>query len=136
MRPLVIGPEETEQIRELAAMAAANPLTMAVMDLDRDDVSDMMMLYSITLPTGYRVTYSHEIQKPGLCHHLSVSVDAAGRLPHPAAVNMIAEAFGMKKIEDDGSLVWRDDWEDGGAAINVLQPVHPQSDCRSPSARS
>ena len=47
-------------------------------------------------PNGYRAAISFEQQPPGLCAHLSISVDTPGNLPSPESVEMIAEVFGLK----------------------------------------
>lgn len=50
---------------------------------------------------GFRVVYSIEEQpNMGLCSHLSVSVSDANRLPSVPAMEMIAESFRLKKLED------------------------------------
>jgi len=44
---------------------------------------------NVLIPVGYRAAISFEQQPPGLCRHLSVSVDTPGKLPNEPAVLMI-----------------------------------------------
>jgi hypothetical protein len=129
MSALLIGPEEKAKIEELRGFARANPLdpfrTIAAADPTGGNVRDMMDMYSIELPVGYHVTYSQEHQPYGLCHHVSVSIDSPHRrIPHPEAVEMILEAFGMAPLKET-IHVWIEVVDDTTKAINVAQMVRP-----------
>lgn len=132
MRPLVIGEDEQKQIDELRAFAAATPrdavASKAAADQNMAAFRDEAHTMTIHLPVGYAVTYTQEVQPkappPGLCHHLSVSVDTPHRMPNPAAVEMILELFRMRPLgESDG--VWIEDIGPGEKAINVVQLLPP-----------
>jgi hypothetical protein len=127
MRPLVIGAVQREQIAALRALAADNVMDPEAMKTaaakDVAAYRQMMTELSIELPSGYLVTYSHERQPDpaiGLVQHISVSVDAPNRGPHPAAMNMILAAFGMQTIEQS-LKVWIEDVSRTEKAINVVQ---------------
>jgi hypothetical protein len=125
MRALIIGAAQKAGIAKLRAMAAENVLdTEAMKTAAAADIAayrQMMVELSIELPAGYLVTYSHE-RNPlaGVIQHISVSVDAPNRAPHPAAVNMILEAFGMLSV-DQSLSVWIEDVSRTEKAINVVQ---------------
>lgn len=130
MRALVIGEAELRDIEELRAFAAATPRdaagAKATADRNIAAFRDEALAMSIILPIGYMVTYTQEVQPnappPGLCHHLSVSVDTPHRAPHPAAMNMILEAFGMRPM-DESDGVWLEDVSPGEKAVNVVQRI-------------
>lgn len=122
-RALIIGAEEKLAISKLILLAAATPFyPERVMALDPDDVRDMMNAYHIVIPRGYHVTYSHEHQPPGLCHHLSVSVDRKFRMPHTVAVEMILQEFDMQPIAKS-LKIWIEEVSPGLSAANILQLV-------------
>lgn len=125
---LLIGHEEDVKIAELVAFATANPLdparVIALADENLDGVRDLMDMYSIELPVGYHLTYSRENQPCGLCHHLSVSVERENQMPHPEAVEMILQAFGMEPVMQSISI-WLEPVDDTTQAINLLQLVEP-----------
>jgi hypothetical protein len=130
MAALLIGEPERQKIAELIAVAAAGVMSpQRALDAANEDLAgyrDMMgRMLSIELPVGYYVTYSHERQPSGLCHHISVSVDRPGKMPSVEAVNMILEAFGMQPVLKavPGKRVWIEDVEPGQKAINIVQPV-------------
>lgn len=130
MPALIIGPEELAQIAELKAVAAANPLDvhgmMGAAEGDMEAFRDAMQTETVFLPIGFAVTYTQEIQPnappPGICHHISISVDRPDHLPSEAAVEMILEAFGMGPLEASNG-VWVEDISPGERAVNVIQLV-------------
>jgi hypothetical protein len=132
MPALIIGETERARIAELRAVAAANPFdaraAQATADRDMAAFRDWMKTLSVDLPVGYTVVYSHEIQPnappPGICHHISISVERAAKLPSPEAVEMILEEFGMKPLKDAHG-VWVEDISPGEKAVNVLQLIEP-----------
>jgi hypothetical protein len=122
-RALIIGAAERLAISKLQLLAAATPFDVkAVLALDPAAVRDMMEAYTIVIPRGYHVTYSHEQQPPGLCHHLSVSVDTDYKMPHTAAVEMILQAFGMQPIAKS-LKIWLEEVSPGLGAVSILQLV-------------
>jgi hypothetical protein len=128
IRPLIIGPDERARIAEVRAFAAGNVIdpkgATEAANRDRAAFRDTMEMHSIVLPHGYAVTYSLEHQQFGLASHVSVSVSESGKMPSPAAVEMILTAFGMAPL-DQSVGVWVEDDESlsGHAAVNVLQRV-------------
>jgi hypothetical protein len=127
---LIIGEAEREQIAELKAVAAATPRDVhgvqAAADQNMPAFRDEAHTMTVSLPVGFAVTYTQEVQPnappPGLCHHISVSVSTPYRVPNPAAVEMILEEFGMRPIAESHG-VWIEDISPGEKAVNVIQLV-------------
>lgn len=121
-RPLIIGPKEQENIKELVSYAERHPYTidklMKVADGRLNPPGDDDK-YAVTLMHGFRCVYTHEFQKSGLYRHLSISVPGKGRTPNVHAVQMIANEFGF-----DGKF---SDWiiylEEEAEAVNVIQRI-------------
>ena len=132
VQALIIGAAQRQQIAELCAVAATNPLdalaTLATAGRDLDGFRDMMKMLTLELPRGYVVTYSHEIQPeappPGLCHHISISVTRPWKLPSPEAVEIILSEFGMKPIKGSESI-WVETIDPKTKAINIVQLLAP-----------
>jgi hypothetical protein len=130
MPALIIGEVELAQIAEQRAVAAANPLDVygvaRAASQDMPAFRDMMLTNTVYLPVGFAVVYTHEIQPnappPGLCHHISISVDRPGELPSLEAVGMILEAFGMGPFKALQG-VWVEDISPGERAVNAVQLV-------------
>lgn len=127
MRPLIIGAQQKVEIAALRQLAAENVMdTEAMKTASVKDIAayrQMMTELSIELPKGFLVTYSHErVPELGVCQHISISVEAPNRAPHPAAVNMILDAFGMQSIDLSVS-VWMEDVSRTEKAINVVQKL-------------
>jgi hypothetical protein len=77
--------------------------------------------HCLIIPNRYRAVYSLEHQPNGrLYHHLSVSIVGKRKrsVPHPKAVELIAEEFGMLNHMKGWSKIWLED-----NAVNVLQEV-------------
>jgi hypothetical protein len=90
---------------------------------------------TVALPIGFLVTYTREQQPPGLCHHISISIDIPGKVPHPDAVAMICEAFEMPEVAnvvlapataDHSSVIgiWPEEYSTGRVAVNIVAKVH------------
>lgn len=135
MRALIIGPAQHEAIRAVKTLAAQQAVpyeqVRAMTDkraqgMVRNPLNDDL---TITIPQGYRVTYTHEHQRPAdicECRHISISVEDAkpGFGPHPTAFAEIMRVYGFKNdlptLISHG-LIW--DTRDGGDMI--LEAVEP-----------
>jgi len=132
MAVLIVGAIEREQIAKVIAYAKAHPISFDV--LRKAAVSDRPVLelkdrkpgferppsQHVVFPGGYRAAYSIEVQPPGLCTHLSISVEGRSRkgmMPSMPAVQMIAQEFGVPFPPDKG---WTEEFEPGEYAINLL----------------
>lgn len=131
MSALLIGPDEQTAIEALKTYAAANPLDPVTMiqlaKRDIDGFCAVMFRYTIRLPTRYAVTFSHEKQPLGLCHHISISVETTdNKLPSMTAVEFILEAFGMQPLSNSVK-VWLEHVNQGHDAVNIVQTIgtHP-----------
>jgi hypothetical protein len=69
--------------------------------------------------------FSFEEQPAGICRHLSISVEQKGKLPHPAAIAMIAEAFGFTAFPPAAGKVWVEEYEPDRHAINIVEVAEP-----------
>lgn len=101
MRALIIDGDARLRIKALYDYAIAHPFTM-------DDVLDRISPtkptpppgenpdFVIHLAVGYKVVFSIENQpQVGDICHISISVDAADKLPQPFAVEEIMKEFGF-----------------------------------------
>jgi hypothetical protein len=127
----VIGADERAKIEELIALAQAEPITLAELEdwskgfdpenpRSRDGKRTLPLKFTIDLPVGFTVTYTHEQQPPGLARHLSVSVEG-GKLPNIVAVDMILKEFGFRQTVATADRVWPENYGAGLTAINVLE---------------
>lgn len=138
MRALIISPAVEDEIAAIKKYAEQHPIdpekAIAHSKRDRAGFKRRMDAYTMFIPVGYQVTYSLEIQPPGLLRHISVSVSDRKTLPHPAAMTIICEAFGMGNLQAalDGTgpslnlaKIWVEDFDNGHQAVNILQFVTP-----------
>jgi hypothetical protein len=129
MRALIIGEAQRQQIAALKELAAANVTPLrAVVALAKHfsnptgAAPGYNVEFTIKIPDGFTVTYTHEQQRQCVCRHLSASVSASRKGPHPAAIAMLMEEFGF--INKLGALVsWLEPLGNGDFAINVLEPL-------------
>jgi hypothetical protein len=140
MRALIIGAEEKAAITTLIALAGLNPISAddlrAAMTVEGDDLvrwKQRLDPFTMELPIGFMVTYTHEHQPPGLCHHISISIDAMQKVPNQEAIAMICTAFGMSAaaalVQDPETksdlviAVWPEEYDTGHVAINIVELV-------------
>ena len=130
--PLLLDNNVRQSIRELVALAHANPVQIADLGIllstpeGKAHHMALMSRQTITIPFAYLVTFSIEVGQPtGTCRHMSMSVQRDGRLPNEHAVWMIAQEFGFW-----GTLVqcsvWLEKLQGHGQAINIIQPIENQ----------
>jgi len=133
MAALLITPEVRKRIREVRDYANANAipqdelLAMIAGKLAPigDDPKHVCMI-----PNGFRAVFSTEDQPPGLCRHLSVSVENPDRIPNVHAVNILMEEFGFTaKVGDGLTHVYQEviDPRTKHRAINVIEIVDQDS---------
>lgn len=89
---------------------------------------DQMNKQSITLPMGYMVTFSIELNHPaGTMRHMSMSVAAPGRAPNEHALWMVCPELGFTGNSIyDCDCIWPEDLQRGSEramAINVVQKL-------------
>lgn len=78
------------------------------------------------IPVDFRCVFSIEQQPMGWCRHLSISVSGEGNNPHPAAVFVIAQAFGFGMDPWKSSHVQAEKIPVDRLAINVIQRLEGQ----------
>jgi hypothetical protein len=128
--PLIITEVERDQLRSLYELAQANPVDVAGL-LERIKEPEnkrhhmaQMTRQTVDIPLAFRVTFSIETGHPcGRCRHMSMSVQRLGRVPHPAAVWMIAQELGFWGGLDQCAAVWYEELLGHGRALNVVQPL-------------
>jgi len=131
MRPLLLTPEVEAACKALVDLAASRPtrwedvvrLTEArangqVLNPMNDDLT-------MTIPHGYRVTYTHEYQREDLvCRHISISAEGAKPKtgPNPQAVVEIMRMFGF--INGLGQApAFVNTHPDGSLLIEIIEPL-------------
>lgn len=124
MRALIIGPNEQGEINRVVQFAIEHPFSED--DLRGAKIAKGAALlawkhrldsYTLELPIGYLVTYTREYQPPGLCDHISISVNATNKVPAPEAIAMICKTFGMHMPIICG---WNEEYTTGRVAINIV----------------
>ena len=130
-RPLIITPEVKTAVEQLIAKAAARPTRWEdTMALARKAAAGMVENpmnddLTMTIPRGYRVTYTHEHQRENLiCRHISVSAIGAepNQGPSPHAVVEIIALFGF--INHLGAMpAWVNKKKDGSLIIEMIEPL-------------
>lgn len=124
MRVLVLDEKAKEAIRRVIAYADNHRFTthdlMKIMEGMAPPAGDDSG-YACVLEDGFRIVFSYEQQPDpiGWARHISISVAATDRLPHPAAVTMIIKEFGFSGNLDN-CQTWVEDLGDV-KAINVLE---------------
>lgn len=145
VRPLLIGVTEQAAIDAVKAKARKRPIPLeAVVRAGSSTPTPMLDLKDrkpgykrtqaslrVELPVGYDVAVSYEDQPAGVCLHISVSVDSAakGYMPHPAAIEMIMDAFGIErdKLLPINGRIWVEEFAPGERAVNVISVVEPRT---------
>lgn len=135
MRALLITAEVRAEIARIVAHAATYPIDAESIirraATDPDGVQQFMGEYTMDIPMGFRVTFSHEHQPPGLCRHISISVDTPNVTPNPEAVYMLCEEFGMGDIKamaerrelSTVARTWVELMPSGRKAVNIVQLI-------------
>ncbi len=138
-RALVLGEEQRELIRYSLAMAREKPVSLDYVIANRLPNESKVVSYRdkptcerppsvmFELPVGFTVAISIEEQPAGRCKHLSVSVDAKGALPPPAAFRMIAAEFGM---DCEQGLMWIEEFAPGRSAVNLVTLDEPTDETK------
>jgi hypothetical protein len=133
-RVLLIDNAVLERIHEIQAYAEAHVFTVdqlkAIMKAGPEAAAGTDPGFRMIIPMGYRTVYTLEEQREpvGRCTHVSISLDGPwGALPHPTAVNVILQAFGIPPIEHKRAVyMGLEDIEDGGGkAISIITPISP-----------
>ncbi len=128
--PLVLDVTAKDDICALCALAEAHPVEVTGLEerLQNPEAKAahmaQMTRQTIHIPLAFLVTFSIEHGHPcGTCRHLSMSVQREGRVPHPAAVWMIAQEFGFWGSFEQCNGLWHEELKGHGIAINIVQAV-------------
>jgi hypothetical protein len=132
-RPLIIDNSTRQRIidlKERAALAATPYEAVKAMAERRahevvPETNPDNAVFTIRIPHGYCVTYTHEHQRPDCtCAHISISVEGArpGFGPSVEAVTMIMQEFGFRN--GPGALPgWMSRGEDGRTIVEFVEPL-------------
>jgi hypothetical protein len=130
-RPLWIGPDAATAIADLVAKAGRERVPLEDMKRRVAALQRGIPLpksynraFTIKIPFGFTVTYTIEEQPQGWTRHLSVAADRSGRVPHPAAVDMLMREFGfraagVRQIE----ILWMEPLGNDRQAVNVVEYI-------------
>jgi hypothetical protein len=122
MRALVIDEDTKSQIKDIISFAEKHRRDLSTLKKTMEGlvppVGDILG-HSMKIYRGYRAVYSIEEQPCGWCRHLSVSVDAEGKLPSIPAVEVLMGEFGFSGTINDCLNVWVEE----NMAVNILQQV-------------
>lgn len=128
-RILIISDEVTDVLKKLVAKAAERPTTydecLRLSKIGPDKENPLNNDLTVTIPNGYRVTYTEEYQRPDVrCRHMSVSVEDGkpGTGPNPHAVVEICKMIGFKNQLQE-CAVYVGTLKDGRLVINVVEPL-------------
>lgn len=77
----------------------------------------------IELFDGYQCAFSFEEQPTGMVRHLSIAVNNPGKVPMPAAVQMICQEFGFREFPPEYGRIWTEEFRPGEYAVNVAELV-------------
>jgi hypothetical protein len=132
--PLIITPEVRAALHQLRDAAARKPVDMREL-MHRLETPSGKFQYTLQMgaqtilipgPWDFLVTFSLETGHPaGTARHMSISVNREGRVPHPRAVWMVAEALGFVGGLETCRL-YTENLQGHGVAINVIQPLSVQ----------
>jgi hypothetical protein len=125
MRALVLDEKVEDEIQRVKRYAEANPVSTRQLVMMAEGVEPPVgdnPNFRLKIPRGFKVAYSLEHQpNAGLCQHMSVSIPDSNNVPHPLAMEMIAEKFEFPPLEE--CHLWFEDIDGGGKAVNVLAPM-------------
>lgn len=128
--PFVIDADAQTKLDDLKRRAEANVIDQAAMlalaaayQSGKRGAPEFAIAQTIELTFGWTITYTVEEHKAGVpCRHMSMASANPVRAPSPHAVEMVMQRLGF--INDlRGCHVWKEDMLNGGAAINVLEPM-------------
>ena len=130
MQALVMDDQTRVLIKDLIQRASENvvPLEQVMRaaeyrakDETNNAISEYNEGFTIDIPVGIQVTYTHEEQKQCVCRHISVSIGKADKAIHPVAMNFILDEFGFKNRV--GSLpTWISQTKDN-LIIEAIEPL-------------
>ena len=102
LRRLMIGDDEVRKIAAIMALAKLHPFDLATLQAASVAKGAELLRwkhrldpFTLDLPEGFVVTYTHERHEMGLCAHINISVDAIDMLPNPLAIAAICRQFGF-----------------------------------------
>jgi hypothetical protein len=82
--------------------------------------------FTMAIPHGFYVTYTHEEQHQCTCRHISVSVESGpGKGPHPTAFGMLLREFGFVNTLDGKTkpYIWTSTTPGGRLVIEAIEPL-------------
>lgn len=104
MRALIIDDNVKKRVAEVIAFASTHVYSLADMmaiSQKKMPIPGDLHEFLIDIPMGYTAVYTMEQQLDGLYHHLSISVDAPGKLPSIPSAMEICQLFGMEPVTEN-----------------------------------
>jgi len=121
MRPLVIDKEAKANIAKVIQHAENNkyPRSFMIARMKSGEIPGDLGPFTCHIQFGFRCVYTVEEQPFGWCHHLSVSIDAPGKVPNVQAIEFLMKEFGISRPLSEAKVVY---FEDIGniKAVNIL----------------
>jgi hypothetical protein len=127
MRPLIFGPEERAKLAALRGHAESNPFSLERLKAIAAAgcaTTDEDPGFSCEIPVGFRIAFTIEVHPGGTARHISISVATRGRLPSPAAIQMIGRELGMRMNLFDPSTMTYFEGPDPtiSRAVSIIEP--------------
>lgn len=128
MRPLLFGPEIRKTIQAVKAAAMDNVINAReAVHMDPETIRNNNSKTTFTIPHGYKITYTVELQPFGSAAHISISVPSPNKGPNSIAVEVILKEFGMLPIEQS-AYAWMENIDPTHFAINIIQRLSDVKD--------
>ena len=113
------------EVMDMAKLANQDSSCITLKDKKREKAVRKTQPVEVLIPEGYTANISFEEQPVGICKHLSIGFEnSPGKMPHPLAVQIVADMFGMKWKADEpweGSRIWMEEFAPGEFAINIVE---------------
>jgi len=134
MQVVVITGEIKERIEKAIELASNNPRTVdaltKLMESTDELPDDFHAEYTVLIPMGISVTYTHDEAMEGLmCRHISICGNVKEKVVDPHTVKMIMEEYGfinthVNDPEHEKRPIVRLEYNDSGAGIiHALEPL-------------
>lgn len=124
---LCLGPAEQANIKRLVEYATAHPINAEEFKRRAESHQPVGNDYRhvCIIPMGYICVFSIEEHPCGWCRHISISLHGAqpDHYPNEHAVLLLIKEFGFW-----GGFEDCEGWFEAGVAINLAQPLTPDTD--------
>src|ERR1700681_1846865 len=98
------------QINQVVDLARNNPISSVDLAGAQASIGDALLAwkqrlndFTMRIQVGFMVTYTHDYQPAGLCHHINMS--RFGGVPDLEDMIALCDAFGMPNITENKKIV-------------------------------